>query len=60
MINIDFLEKYTGDAIITSKNSHTYKELVNRIYHYEAILKDFTNKRIAVIGDFDLYNKIGK
>jgi len=53
MININYLETFSGIAIITSKNSHTYKELVNRIYYYENILHDFSNKRIAVIGDFN-------
>ena len=53
MININYLETFSGIAIITSKNSHTYKELVNRVYYYENILQEFSNKRIAVIGDFN-------
>ncbi len=53
MINIDYIETFTGDAIITSKNCHSFKELANRIYHYEALLQEFGNKKIAVVGDFN-------
>ena len=53
MINIDYLELYNGDAIITNKTCHSYKDLVLRIKHYEKILYEFTNKKIAVVGDFD-------
>ena len=53
MIKIDFLETYIGDAIITTKTCHSYKDLVQRIVHYEDILSKFSNKRIAIIGDFN-------
>jgi acyl-coenzyme A synthetase/AMP-(fatty) acid ligase len=53
MINIEYLKTFTGDAIITSKSCHSYKELVDRIYHYEDILNFFSNKRIAIVGDFN-------
>jgi acyl-coenzyme A synthetase/AMP-(fatty) acid ligase len=53
MINIDYIEAFTGDAIITSKSSHSFKDLVNRIFYYEAILQEFDNKKIAVVGDFN-------
>jgi acyl-coenzyme A synthetase/AMP-(fatty) acid ligase len=53
MINLDYLELYTGDAIITNKTCHSYKDLVLRINYYEIILHDFINKKIAVVGDFD-------
>jgi acyl-coenzyme A synthetase/AMP-(fatty) acid ligase len=53
MINLNFLENFQGNAIITSKASYTYKELSYRINHYEIFLNKFSNKKIAVVGDFN-------
>ena len=49
MINLDYLELYTGDAIVTNKTCHSYKDLVLRINYYEKFLQDFSNKKIAVL-----------
>lgn len=53
MINIKYLESYTGDAIVSNNLRYSYEDLVERISHYEILLQKFSNKRIAVIDNFN-------
>lgn len=53
MINIDYLKKFDGVAIIFDDISYTYKELNHKILYFEILLENYSNDRIAVISDFN-------